>query len=248
MKYKYTVPQRICFYHCDSSQNLTLRAYLEWSEELGNLHMESRGITWQKMRDQRQIILLSRLSFRRMAPVTYAQNCRFTTWEYGIKGPQFIRNYSLEGEDGQVLAQSTSAWILVDPVERTILRPSQCAFEMQPNPTPVLPELRRFHLPELPELARHRVMFSQIDGNGHMGNQYYADLLSEYAPEPFRGGVVEELQMSFDHEACLDQELTLRGRVTGQDGYEMQAVLPDGKKCFEARVRVQMPGGQSGEK
>ena len=46
MEYKQTIPQRINFYNCDSSRNLTLRAYLEWSVELGNLHLESRGITW----------------------------------------------------------------------------------------------------------------------------------------------------------------------------------------------------------
>lgn len=239
MEYKQTIPQRINFYNCDSSRNLTLRAYLEWSVELGNLHLESRGITWPEMQEKRQVFLLSRLAFRRMAPVTYAQSCRFTTWEFGVKGPQFIRNFSLEGEDGQVLAQSTSAWILVDPVERSILRPSQCVYTMQPNPTPVAPELRRLHLPQLPELARHRVRPSQIDCNGHMGNPFYADILSDYAPEPFQGSVVEELQMSFDHEARLGDELTLRGRVTGPDSYEMQAVLPDGKKCFEAQVQVQ---------
>lgn len=236
-----TVPQRINFYNCDSRQNLTLRSYLEWSGELGNLHLERRGITWQEMQEKRQVFLLSRLAFRRMAPVTYGRNCRFTTWEFGVKGPQFIRNFSLEGEDGRVLAQSTSAWILVDPVERNILRPSQCVYTMQPNPTPVEPELRRLHLPQLPELARHQVRPSQIDCNGHLGNQFYADLLSDYAPEPFRGGVVEELQMSFDHEARLGEELTLRGRGTGPDSYELQAVLPDGRKCFEAQVKIQKP-------
>ena len=120
-----TIPQRINFYNCDSGQNLTLRSYLEWSGEMGNLHLESRGMSIEEFNVVLEV-LLSRLAFRRLAPVTYGQNCRFTTWEFGVKGPQFIRNFSLEGEDGRVLAQSTSAWILVDPVERSILRPSQC--------------------------------------------------------------------------------------------------------------------------
>lgn len=238
LEYKLTVPQRINFYNCDRDRNMTLRAYLEWSGDVGNRHLESRGITWQMMQEQRQVFLLSRLAFRRMAPVTYGRNCRFSTWEYGIKGPQFIRNFSLEGEDGQVLAQSCSAWILVDPVERKILRPGQCVYTMQPNPISVAPVLERFHLPELPQLARHVVRPSQIDCNGHLGNQFYADLLSDYAPEPFHGAAVEELQMSFDHEAYLGQELTLFGQSAGPDSYVMQARLPDGRKCFEAQVRV----------
>lgn len=238
MNAKMTIPWRICFYNCDRERNMTLRAYLEQSGDLGNLHLERRGITWQAMQDKRQVFLLSRLAFRRMAPVQYSQPCQFSTWEYGVRGPQFIRNFSLEGEDGQVLAQSTSAWILVDPVERRILRPSQCAYAMEPNETDVLPRLERFHLPELPQVARHLVRPSQIDCNGHLGNQFYADLLSDYAPEPFRGGVVEELQMSFDHEARLGQELTLCAQTVGPASYAMQARLPDGRKCFEAQVTV----------
>lgn len=233
-----TIPQRINFYNCDREQNLTLRSYLEWSGEMGNLHLESWGITWREMQQQRQVFLLSRLAFRRMAPITYGMRCRFTTWEYGIKGPQFIRNFSLTGEDGQVLAQSTSAWILVDPVERKILRPSQCVYTMQPTPIPVQPMLERLHLPDLPELARHVVQPAQIDCNGHLGNQFYADLLTDYAPAEFRGKAVQRLQMSFDHEAYLDQELTICGQETGPDSYLMEASLPDGRRCFGAKVEV----------
>ena len=45
---------------------------------------------------------------------------------------------------------------------------------------------------ELPEVARHQVGFSQIDCNGHMGNQYYADLISDYAPETLKGQSVQK--------------------------------------------------------
>lgn len=238
MENRFTVPQRVHFYHCDREQNLTLRAYLEWSGEMGNLHLESRGITWREMQQQRQVFLLSRLAFRRLAPVTYGLHCRFHTWEYGIKGPQFIRNFSLEGEDGALLAQSTSAWILVDPVERKILRPSQCVYTMQPNPTPVQPALERLHLPELPELARHVVRPSQIDCNGHLGNQFYADLICDYAPEGFQGRAVQALQISFDHEAYLGQTITLCGQSTGPRSFALEGRLPDGRRCFGALVEV----------
>lgn len=238
MNYELTLPQRIKFYHCNGHQDLSLRAYLEWSVEMGNLHLESRGITWQQMREERQIILLSRLAYTRLAPATYGQNCRFTTWEYGVKGPQFIRNFSLEGEDGRVLAQSTSAWILVDPVERKILRPSQCLHELLPHPREVSPEIQRFRLPEMPVVARHQVRPSQIDGNGHMGNQFYADLLTDYAPAPFAGRTVQSAQMTFDHEAREGEVLTLCAEATGPESYAMSGRLPDGRKCFEALITV----------
>lgn len=234
----FTVPQRIHFYNCDHGCNLSLRAYLEWSVELGNLHLEARGMTWRDMQQARQVFLLSRLAFSRVKPVTYGQSCQFSTWEYGVKGAQFIRNFSLADGQGQMLAQSCSSWILVDPVERKIIRPNRCIYTMVPNPVEVQPQIERFRLDELPEVARHQVRPSQIDGNGHLSNPYYADLLSDYAPEPFQGRSIQAAQMAFDHEARSGETISLHAQVTGANSYAMYGLLPDGGRCFEAKVIV----------
>ena len=234
----FTVPERICFYHCDSRQNLSLRTYLEWSGEMGNLHLESRGITWQGMLAERQAFLLSRLAFRRFRPARYGMECRFQTWEGGVKGPSFLRNFQLLGPEGEVLAQSATTWMLVDPVDRRILRPSQCVHEMRPCDRPVEPLIGRLRLSSLPQVAEHVVHPSQIDGNGHMGNQYYADLLSDYAPEDLRGRTVLAAQLAFHHEARLGETVTLFAAPDGADAFSMSGRLPDGRTCFEAQVQV----------
>ncbi len=238
MYMKLTVPQRINLYNCDQNRQMTLRSYLEWCTELGTLHLEQRGVDWAVMQRERQVFLLSRVAYQRFAPVTYGQQCSISTWEYGIKGPQFIRNFALTGESGETLAQSSSTWMLVDPLERKILRPSKCAYQFFINPEDTVPQVERFRLEELPEVARHQVGFSQIDCNGHMGNQYYADLISDYAPETLKGQSVQKAQLVFDHETKLGETIAIHSARTGPDSYAMYGLLPDGAKCFEALVTV----------
>ncbi|MBQ3089742.1 MAG: hypothetical protein IJD21_04170 [Oscillospiraceae bacterium] len=233
-----TIPQRINFYNCDRNRDLSLRSYLEWCGEMGNLHLEQIGLTWERMQTERQAFLLSRVGYHRLAPVQYGEQCRFHTWIGGIKGPLFLRNFSLEKADGSTAIESTSGWMLVDPVERKILRPSQFKHEHPAYDRPVDAQLIRFRLSELPELGRHTVLPSQIDTNGHMGNQFYADLLANYAPDGLGIRVIDRAQLVFDHEAIEGEEITLYGQRTDACSYEMYGVLPSGRKCFEAQVTV----------
>lgn len=233
-----TIPQRINFYNCDRNRNLSLRSYLEWSGEMGNLHLEQIGLTWEKMQTERQAFLLSRVAYTRLSPARYSDACQFHTWIGGIKGAQFIRNFSLEKEDGTVLVQSTSGWILVDPVDRKILRPNQFKYCHEPVDHSVAAQLRRFRLEDLPQVGQHEVRPAQIDTNGHMGNQFYADLLTDFAPGGLGVLPVEEAQLVFSHEAKEGQIITLFARQTGGWSYEMYGTLEDGRKSFEAQVTV----------
>lgn len=233
-----TIPQRINFYNCDRNRNLSLRSYLEWCGEMGNLHIEQEGLTWENMQKERQAFLLSRVGYHRLAPARYSDKCQFLTWIGGIKGAQFIRNFSLEKDDGTVLIQSTSGWILVDPVDRKILRPNQFSHAHQAYDRPVDAQLIRFRLAELPQVGQHRVRSAEIDTNGHMGNQFYADLLTDFAPGGLGILPIDDAQLVFSHEAKEGELITLFARQTGDWGYEMYGTLPDGRKCFEAQVTV----------
>lgn len=231
-----SIPQRINFYNCDRNRNLSLRSYLDWSGEMGNLHLEQIGLTWESMQRDRQAFLLSRVAYKRLAPAKYSDRCIFRTWVPGVKGAQFLRNFSLEKEDGTQLIQSASSWILVDPVDRKILRPSQFRSTMVKCEQPVATEVKRFRLAELPQVGQHQVRPAQIDTNGHMGNQYYADLLTDFAPGGLGVLPIQEAQIAFDHEAKEYEVITLYALQTGELSYEMYGTLPDGRKCFEAQV------------
>lgn len=233
-----TIPQRINFYNCDRNRNLSLRSYLEWCGEMGNLHIEQAGLTWENMQKERQAFLLSRVGYHRLAPVRYSDNCKFHTWIGGIKGAQFIRNFSLEKNDGTVLIQSTSGWILVDPIDRKILRPNQFNHEHKAYDRPVDAHMNRFRLGELPWVGEHQVRPAQIDTNGHMGNQFYADLLTDFAPGGLGTLPIEEAQLVFAHEAKEGEIIALYAQQTGHRSYDMYGTLPDGRKCFEAQVTV----------
>lgn len=238
MKPILTVPHRVNFYNCGQDRTLSLRSYLAWSGDLANRHLEERGITWEKMQQERQVFLLSRLAWRRFAPIPYGTKCRFSTWEYQVRGALFHRNFSLEDGEGRVLAQSATGWIMVDPVERRILRPGTCGYPLWPTQVEVTLQMKRLRLPELPQVAEHLVRPSEIDLNGHLGNQYYADLLLDYAPEPLRGRSIVAAQMTFDHEALEGERISLFARTTGERSCAMYGLLSDGRRCFDAEIEV----------
>ena len=238
MENVFSINKQLCFYNCDRDKNLLLSSYLGWCGEIAGMQLDARGITREDMLDARQVFLLNRHACKQLRPAKYRQSCVLKTWEMAIQGPRFIRGYALEDMEGTRLWESVSSWVLVDPVSRKILRPADYNHKSLFSDESISVELPKFRLPEAPETAVHTVPFSQIDGNGHLSNRFYGDMLSDYAPAPFVGRPITEADITFSHEARLGEQIHIHTAATDENAYFMYGLFEDGRRCFEALAKV----------
>ncbi len=238
MERLYTENKKIKFYDCDENGNLNVRTYLSWCAEIAGDHLVSRGILREELLEKRQVFLLSQVALRVIRPLKYHEECVFHTWEMPLKGVKFMRHFALLDKNGEECYHSTSAWILVDPVDRKILRPSQYGFEVLPVDREVSVQLTRLRTPEMPQTAEFIVPASKIDGNGHMGNQFYTDLLRDFAPLDMTGKIFKEVELSYNHEARQGERLYIHTDAVSEDGFSMYGEFEDGHRSFEASVKI----------
>ena len=239
MEFIYSEHKKINFYNCGEDGQLNLSSYLSWCAEIAGSHLLKRGISRQQMMADRQVFLLSHVSVQVLQPLLYQENCTLKTWEAGTKGVKFLRNFALADEEGRDRYQSASSWVLVDPIERTILRPSQYRFETFPVPLPVRPQLTRLKMAGFSQTAEYVVPPSKIDGNHHMGNQFYAELLTDFAPNGMAGRQVVAAEIVYSHEAKKEEVLRLYSQVQAENTFAMYGEFSDGRRCFEAAVTVE---------
>ncbi len=232
------IQKHVHFYNCDRNGKLSLDSYLAWCGEIAGMQLDERGITREAMLLDRKVFLLSRHSCKCVHPASYRQDCILKTWEISIKGPQFIRGFALEDLQGKRLWESISSWVLVDPVDRKILRPTEYGHESLFCQIPLSAQLPRFRPGDAPITAEHLVTYSEIDGNGHMNNRFYGCLLTDYAPKEFLGMPLKEADISYIHEAKLEETISIHAFPVDSNAYHMYGTFPDGKKCFEARAVV----------
>ena len=244
----YSRQEELTFRDCDRNKKMRVAAILGKMAVFGGFDYDARGLTHEKLLEMRHVFLLARASFRVHRCPVDRQRLTIRTWEDTVRGVHMRRVYEMRSEADDLLISAKSDWVLVDPVTRKLLRPSaftartpgKCPKEIDcPDPKKIRP------LPEsAEELGTRRVVWSDLDGNGHLFSGNYGDVIWDFLPESLQGAEVETFAIQYSKEASLGDTLYLRGLREG-DTYRMEGDGPEGL-CFAAEM-VFAGGTHSGE-
>ena len=159
-----------------------------------------------------------------------------STWEDGVKAAHMQRVYEITDREG-LLVSIRSDWILVDPQTRRIMRPGTfTAKKLGTCPKAIdAPEPRKILLPRegVEDLGARKVVWSDLDGNGHVYSGNYGDFVWDYLPADLQEKVPREFFINYSKEATLGQELRMVGCRKGGE-YLMEGLGPEGV-CFSAQ-------------
>ena len=97
------------------------------------------------------------------------------------------------------------------------------------------PDPKKLLLPHegVEELGTRQVVWSDLDGNGHLYSANYGDIIWDYLPCDLQERTPREFYINYNHEATLGETLRLVGFRNGDGSYLMEALGPDAA-CFTA--------------
>lgn len=212
-----------CFDTCRPSAVL---GYLQ--DAAGLAAEEFGGTNPQMVAKYRHCWMIARTQFTLNRPLRLHDALEIKTWHRGGDGAISYRDSDLL-VDGVEVGAALASWVLADIDTRTLARISSFP-EMQDTDGGELnraTRLRALRLPpDLPEVERRTLHYSDLDANGHVNNTRYADFLCDAlslqsAPA---GAFVTELQLNYIKECRAGEALVLRaawqddtGLVKGED-------------------------------
>lgn len=226
----------------DSTVDRRLRpsAALQYVQELSDRHSLEMGNGYHTLKAKNMALICAKTSLTvHRAPET-GEVFHGETWLRAMKGTQWIRDSVLRGEDGTVLSEITTSWVLMDLLERRVLRPTKVeGLHIVTAPELALSHDRlKFQLPEnLPCLGERKVCYSDIDYFGHLNNCVYVDILCDAVPTPLVGRQIKTFDIQYCNEASLGDVLTLYGAE--QDGTFYLTGSHARGKCFDAVATIE---------
>ena len=235
----YSRQEELTFRDCDRNQEVRIATLLSKMAVFGGFDYDARGLTHEKLLEKREVFLLSRAALRIHRRPRDREVLTISTWEDGARGPNLRRVYEMADEAGKVCVSAKSDWILVDPESRKILRPA--AFTAREIPLfPRLidcPEPKKIRLPaeDGAELGTRAVVWSDLDGNGHLFSGVYGDILWDFLPEDLRERPVETVSINYRKEATLGDSLRLVGERESDTVFRCGGFGPGGP-CFAAEI------------
>ncbi len=232
----YIRQEEVTFGQCDRNQQMRMAALLDKVAIFGGYDYDARGVTREVLLEMGYAFLLSRVALRIHRCPVYGDVLRIETWENGARGAHMQRVFQMKDQTGALCVSARSDWILVHPETHRIQRPRSFTHEeFVPCPAEIdCPEPKKLSLPRegTEDRGSRRVVWSDLDGNGHLYSGKYGDIIWDHLPEDLQAAAPAEFYLNYSREATLGQTLAMRGFREGHT-YRLEGVGENGV-CFTA--------------
>lgn len=237
-----SLEKTIRFYSYDTLPDKTIKpsSILKQMQQIAREDLDQFGLTYQNMRKENMIFVLTKLNLRIYRPMAPEQELQLNTNPRKVLGATFYRDFRITDSD-YTYAECATSWVLIDFIKRRPLRPSSLPFEIPHNCEDELklPLEKTFTLEgDESKVGERQVFYSSLDENNHLNNTVYADFACDYLPKEFteKDKKTYSLQINFLNEAFLGNNLTFH-RIVDNNKYLLTVENNTlQKKCFQSLI------------
>lgn len=244
MKKKYTEERVVSCYEADSNHNFRPTAMLDLMQEAAGRNASVLGFGYDEMISENTAWVLSRTRVCFHKCPKWRDSVVLKTWHKGANRIFYLRDFLLESPEGELLISATTSWLIIDLATRRMVRNTTLAenFDNSEMGDAIEEQAGKVMLPKglEPELVHtHKVVWSDIDTNGHVNNVKYAvwaldavdyDILKEKS--------LKEMLINYDTEVMRDQTVELYRVVSQEEESTVVYIVGkvEGKSCFSIKM------------
>ena len=189
--------------------------------------LHPRGLTW----------ILTRLSVEMYELPTHCEKVRFETWIESNAHMLSTRDFRIYSGD-KLIGQCKSVWAVLDLAKREIVNIFDDPIFEGCVDGEVL-DMQRVRMTTIPEptgCAPHKVVYSDIDYNGHCNSCRYLQAMTDaYLPDYY--GKKVRLDINYSKEAMPGETLQTNYLIT-EDGVQYQQKNEAGETSCSAKITI----------
>lgn len=193
----------------------------------GIAQLHPKGLTW----------ILTRLSLEMYELPTHCDKVRFETWIESNAHMLSTRNFRIYSGD-KLIGQCKSVWAVLDLQKREIVNIFDDPIFADSVDGDVI-EMARVRMTTLPEptgCMPHKIVYSDIDYNGHCNScRYLQAMMDAYLPDYY--GKKIRLDINYSKEVMLGDELQTYYLVS-DDGVQYQQKNQNGETSCSAKITI----------
>ena len=193
----------------------------------GIAQLHPKGLTW----------ILTRLSLEMYELPTHCEKVRFETWIESNAHMLSTRNFRIYSGN-KLIGQCKSVWAVLDLQKREIVNMFDDPIFADSVDGDVI-EMARVRMTTLPEptgCMPHKIVYSDIDYNGHCNScRYLQAMMDAYLPNYY--GKKIRLDINYSKEVMLGDELQTYYLVSA-DGVQYQQKNQNGETSCSAKITI----------
>lgn len=236
----YFYEEEVKEYQCDVNGKMKLSYLMKAIQQAGTAQLNSLGITYDKMYATGIVFVLSKMGIKINRMPKFNEKIMIRTTPQKTKGASFLRHTALFDTNGVELVECQTAWVIINPKERKILRPSAFKFTLpycdDDNTGFQVLETRIKKVENPNTVGIKNVKYSDLDINKHMNNTYYGDIISDNVPyEIMSKKDIDTVIIYFENEAKFNENISINVNTLEENTFYIGGKI-DNIKCFESVI------------
>jgi len=190
---------KVLFGQCGSNKHIHLTEVMEYCADFVMEMYNQKGQNRQYMADHGYVQMVSRSSIHINRLPAEDEIMTVTVREEKPEGFQLMRYYDFVSNNGELLIQGKSLWVIVNPDTRAVVGPDnfefllksdvQTEFEKKPGKIRVNGDLQF--------LGDQKILLSHLDPNGHLTNAKYINFAIDFLPEEYQQKEITDFRLNF---------------------------------------------------
>lgn len=226
-KYSYTVDQQ----DLDFSQRASATAMVKYLLSAAGLDAVTRGFGVEQINSNNHTWVLSRLAVEFVQMPKMGDRLEIRTWVSDAERLLSTRNFEVSSDSGEVVAQATSRWSMIDLSTRRAVNLSTMEMACVDELSPIEPP-RRIDTTSTLLVAQHRAAYSDIDFNQHVNTLRYIDMMLNAMPiEQLQN--ISRLDIHFMRESKIGELLSIK-----RSGSIFEIAHEDGTVSIKAEIKT----------
>lgn len=214
---------RINSYDCDINGSWKPAAFFQHMTEAAHQHASRLGVGYPEMILQNLSWVLTRLKIKFLRFPQINEMITIRTWPKTIQQKLFfIRDFELIDSTGQLLAQASSAWLIINVNTRRLVPPRSIEFELPglENRHGLNETLEKLDLePDGEERLVAHAGYSSVDIVGHTNNSRYVEWICDAFPiTTYQEQDLDWIQVNYNHEVLPGEQVSIRVKQMDNDG------------------------------
>lgn len=235
---KYAYEYEIKYQEVDGKKRLRLFNLENYLLEVAGTVADALGFGIAKLHPMGLTWILTRMSIEMNELPTHCEKVRFETWIESNVHMLSTRNFRIYSGE-RLIGQVKSVWAVLDLEKREIVNVfNDPMFEGCVDGEVI--EMARVRMTTIPEptgVVPHKVVYSDIDYNGHCNSCRYLQAMTDaYLPDYY--GKKVRLDINYSKEAMLGETLQTYYLVTA-DGVQYQQKNEAGETSCSAKITIQ---------
>ena len=235
MKYSYNY--EIKYQEVDGKKKLRLFNLENYLLEVAGTVADELGFGIQVLHPKGLTWILTRLSVEMYELPTHCEKVRFETWIESNAHMLSTRDFRIYSGD-KLIGQCKSVWAVLDLEKREIVNIfDDPIFEGCVDGEVLdMPRVRMTTIPEPTGCVPHKVLYSDIDYNGHCNSCRYLQAMTDAHLPDYYGQKVR-LDINYSKEAMLGETLQTNYLIT-EDGVQYQQKNEAGETSCSAKITI----------